>query len=262
MKLLLTLTMLFASYANSAIIALEDNNTISIRGVVTSELMSAKTRELYAKSSKLPKNVPLYVVLYTPGGSIDAGNLFIEAAKGLNRKVHTITIFAASMGYHIAQSLDYRFIVGSGVLMSHRAAIGGLSGQIPGEANSRLEWLTGLTTLMDKAVAKRIGKSLADYQKSIVNELWLLSDAAVANGHSDAVVSINCGESLQATESQTVASMFGSFHVTFSKCPLITAPISATSSSGKKLTKAVESAIFDLFNPQKVLSKTNGNSIL
>ena len=82
-------------------IVLNKNNTVSINDVVSPESVSDWTLKVKELDNKGPVNEPIYLVMNTPGGSIEAGIDFIEATKGMHRPVKTITVFAASMGFQI-----------------------------------------------------------------------------------------------------------------------------------------------------------------
>lgn len=217
------------------IIHLTEENSVSFNKAVTASYVSAKQFEIAVKSGNLPKSKPLYLVLNTPGGSVIDGLRFIDSLKALDRPIHTITIFAASMGYQIVQELDRRFILPSGTLMSHRGAVGGLSGQIPGELNARLNHIQSLLERMNVVAAKRIGMSTVDYQASIVNELWSFGENAVKTNQADEVVLAQCSKELiSKVVREKVSTPFGTFEVDFSSCPLITTPVSFASMDSLK----------------------------
>lgn len=209
--------------AKSATITLTEQNSVLFNQQVSGEYTAKKTLEVLAKSAKAS---PVYLVLDTPGGSVAAGLQFIDAIKSLDVKVHTVTIFAASMGYQIVQELGTRYILPSGTLMSHRGAVSGMSGQIPGELTSRVTFLQSLLDGMSERAAKRVGVSKKDYDASIVNELWVYGQAAVLSNHADEVANVRCSKELiNGTYQDKVTSIFGAANITYSKCPLITAPI-------------------------------------
>lgn len=189
--------------------------------------------EVQDKLSQLAANTTddLYLVLYTPGGSISAGNSLIDFVNSLDNKVHTITLFAASMGYITAQSLGKRYIVPSGILMSHRASVSGVSGQIPGEALSRLKHISSMVEELSKKVANRVNMSYDDYMKLIYDEAWLTAKEAVAGNHADKIVNVKCDRSLNGTYNKNVRTIFGNVNVEFSNCPLIRSPITVNSES-------------------------------
>lgn len=228
MPIILGLLMLIGSIAANAktSILLTERNTVNFNQPFKGEFVAKKTQEALLKSILLPKGQALYIVLDTPGGSVIDGLQFIDSLKSLDREVHTITIFAASMGYQVVQSLGKRYITSSGSLMSHRGAAGGLSGQVPGELNSRLAHLEDILLEMNKIASARVGMSLQAYQNAIINELWVTGSRAVSSNHADEVVSVKCAPDLiRGKERQTFNTIFGSVTGVFSKCPLITSPI-------------------------------------
>jgi ATP-dependent protease ClpP protease subunit len=246
MKVLLTLLLstllVLTSQANAKSILLTENNSVAINQPITSEFIGKKTIEVIQKAAKLPPGADLYLILNTPGGEVFAGMLFVDTLNALHVKVHTITLFAASMGYQFAQHLGERYIISSGTLMSHRAAVGGVGGQINGELNSRVQFFTDISNLIDSVSAKRVGLSLADYQKAIVNELWVTGENAVKSGHADAVAQVSCDKALASkTKDEIIDTLFGTLQVTFSGCPLVTVPLDIKPAKGiKDKGKAVE----------------------
>ena len=84
--------------------------------------------------ASLKSGYPIYLFLNTPGGSIQAGLELIEGLNGINRPIHTVTLFAASMGWQLVQHLGTRYVLKYGVLMSHKAR-GQFSGEFGGGAS-------------------------------------------------------------------------------------------------------------------------------
>lgn len=203
-------------------VELSTSNTLVLREPVTSESMARLSTKLLELSSKLARYDVVYLVLDTPGGEIDAGTKFLDTVHGIPQKVKTITLFAASMGYHIVQGLDERLITPHGTLMSHRAQIGGLAGQVPGNAVVRLNALLRNLDNMDSHISKRLGMTLVQYKEMIRDEYWVTGTDAVEQHSADALTYIRCNEDLKGTETLTVQTFFGTVEVTFAKCPAIT----------------------------------------
>ncbi len=222
----LALSLIQICQANELIV-LSEQNTISFNQPFTGDYVAKKQLEVLQKSISLSSEKPLYLVLDTPGGSVQAGLNFIDTINSLGRKVHTITIFAASMGYQVVQELGKRYITPSGTLMSHRGALSGLSGQVPGELNSRLNHIESILEGMNKRAAKRVSMSLESYKQSIINELWVHGQDAVNKKHADAVANVRCDKNLiNGVVESEFFTIFGPVKVKFSKCPLITDPLS------------------------------------
>jgi ATP-dependent protease ClpP protease subunit len=222
-KYLFLLLVSTSVFGNPTKILLTENNHVVFNQQVTGEYTSKKTLEIMEKSLKAS---PIYLVLDTPGGSVSAGLAFVDSIKALDIKVHTITIFAASMGYQFVQELGTRYILPSGTLMSHRGAVGGLSGQVPGELNSRLGRIQKILDGMSDRAAARVKMSKKDYDAAIINELWVSGQDAVSGNHADAIASVKCDKQLiQEKYTETLVTIFGSVGLVFSKCPLISSPI-------------------------------------
>lgn len=210
----------FKSYKVKTI-ELKAANTLVLREVVSEQSIAKLSSKLLALSKDLPPDAVIYLVLDTPGGEISAGTRFIDTVHGLPQKVKTITLFAASMGYHIAQELDERMITEHGTLMSHRAKASGMEGEVPGNAVTRLNAMLRSLDVMDNKIAKRIGISLDAYKEMIRDEYWVDGADAVDQRSADSLANIHCAEDLSGTEDLEVLTLFGPVTVTFSKCPAI-----------------------------------------
>jgi ATP-dependent protease ClpP protease subunit len=215
----------FSKASNTATdkgITLTEDNHIVFSGKVDDESVAKAQIEIAKISTKLERYDVIYLVIDSPGGSVPAGNRFIDFANSLPQKIKPICLFCASMGYHMFQSFDERLVYSSSELMSHRVAIGGLSGQVPGEAVTRLNDIINVSNKMDRSVAARIGIDVKAYQALIYNELWLDGDEAVKTHHADRIAKIKCSEELVNNQkSQTFNTLFGPVEAKFSTCPLI-----------------------------------------
>jgi ATP-dependent protease ClpP protease subunit len=140
--------------------------------------------------------------------------------QSLNRPVHTVTIFAASMGFQIVQQLGTRYITHFGTLMAHKAR-GQFSGEFPGQLDSRYAHVLSHIIEQDKHVIKRTNgkQTLESYAQLIQNEYWANSTRAINEGFADEDVSVECSESLQGTKDQEADLGLFSVSVLFSKCP-------------------------------------------
>lgn len=207
-------------------IELTANNTVMLRGEVNEESINAASLSLVEQNKKRGlKNYTIYIVLDTPGGSIDAGLAFIEFAKTF-KNVETLTIFAASMGSAIVEHLPgKRNIISTGTLMFHRAA-GGVQGQFEdGELESRLEYYKKIVRSMEQTNSDRMSLSLADYKSKVKDELWIYGADAVKNGSADTLVTVTCSDELISEKDVLNINIMGFIviPVEFSKCPLLKA---------------------------------------
>lgn len=229
MFLFAMLSLVLSTNVFSKEIILTEDNSVSLTSAVTSQSVSKLIGEIKKLDAELKNGYPIYLFLYTPGGSIQAGIELIEFLKGVNRPVHTITLFAASMGFQIVQHLGVRYVTEYGVLMSHKAS-GGFSGEFGGgdsQLDSRYSmWLRRLNMMDTKTAQRTKGKkTLKQYQAEYDNELWLNGAEAVKNGYADEVANVKCSSSLQGERVEKVPFMGLVFEVVYDKCPLRTGPI-------------------------------------
>jgi len=225
--------MIFVSFAtySSEKITLTKDNTLSLRSAFSGQSVAKLIEEATKLDTTLKSGYPMYLVLYTPGGSIQAGLELFDYLDGLNRPIHTITLFAASMGFQTVQHLGKRFITRYGVLMAHKAR-GGFQGEFGGgvsQLDSRYGMWLRRVEMMDKLTVKRTeGKisSLKKFYSLYAPELWLNGNEAVKIGLADSVAVIKCDPTLHGTKTQEFNFGFFSLLVEFSLCPTRTAPIS------------------------------------
>jgi len=226
---ILALAVCFQSHAQVPLnkrILLTPENTIVFRGEVTDEsamLAQIKLAKLVAiRGANL---YPLYLVLDSPGGSIDAGLGFIEFAKVV-RNLKTISIFAASMASGIVEALPgERLVVQNGTLMFHRAA-GTFRGYFEtGEVESQLMFGKSIMRQMENVNASRMRRKIMDYKELVRSELWLYSTNNLTFRAADKVVDIVCSQRLiDSRTTVSFESLFGLGTVSFSGCPLFRSP--------------------------------------
>jgi ATP-dependent Clp protease protease subunit len=210
-------------------LTLSKDNTVILSDVIDDLSVAKVVSQARQLDASLKSGYPIVLVLNTPGGSIQSGIEMFEALKALNRPVKTLTIFAASMGFQTVQHLGERNILNYGVLMSHKA-YGGFQGEFA-DGLSQLDsrygfWLRRLKAMDEQTVRRTNGKqTLQSYRNSYQNELWLNGQEAVDSGYADKVVSARCDSSLNGTRTQDVSFFGMTIRLSFSECPLITAPL-------------------------------------
>lgn len=207
-------------------IVLSKENTAVLRGPVNSSSVAEVMIQLSELNKSGSDNEPIYLVLNTPGGSVMDGLNLIEYMNSLRRPVHSISIFAASMGFHILQNSEKRYVTKYGTIMSHRAR-GGFNGDIPHQVKSRFKHITDLLEKMDEQVISRTnGKfNKNSYSELIRDEYWAVGSNAVKDGFADDVAKVKCDASLNGTSEKNLMTFFGPLTVSFANCPLITEPL-------------------------------------
>lgn len=240
-------------------LTLSQGNMVSINGEINVDSVSDAIYKLRKLDAKYGTD-PIYLFLYTPGGDIQAGLELIEAVHGMHHPVHTITLFAASMGFNLVQNLGDRYILKNGILMAHRAS-GGFEGSFGGDSPSQIDsrytfWLQRIKELDEQTVKRTNGKqTLESFRHSYSPELWMTGQAAIDQGYSDMMVTVRCDSSLDGNESHETSFLGTPVHYEFSRCPLITSPQNvrvglADAKNNDPLTKMVLEEIKNKFIEQ------------
>lgn len=223
------------------------DNSVTFRGPIDYSSAQAVMIRLAAQNIKRGiNNYPIYLVLDSPGGGIDAGNTLIQYAKTI-RNLHTITIFSASMAAAIVETLPgHRYITENGMLMFHRAS-GGVQGQLEdGEVETRLYMIKKLVRAMEVKNSVRMKMTLPEYKLAVKDELWLTAEDSIAKNGADAIVDIRCTDELiTKTDSILINFVIFSFKLEFSRCPLFRNPTPATSKEDRESFMKHEKEIYE-----------------
>lgn len=166
-----------------------------LNGPVDAFMVKMVIKELREKDKNLKRNKPIYLILNTPGGSVIDGMDIVNLTHSFNRPVHTITLFAASMGFVIAQHLDTRYILQNGILMSHRMRTGA-QGEVGGELDEALTFARAISREINKVCAERMSMEIDAYEKRVSDEWWLYGQHAVDNKAADEVITVRCDDKL------------------------------------------------------------------
>jgi ATP-dependent protease ClpP protease subunit len=217
--------------ANS--VTLTKDNTIVMNSYFDQESVAKVAAKAREQDAKIPSGEPLYLIIDSGGGSIEAGIELIENLNTLNRPVHTVTIFSASMGFQTVQGVKgSRLVLENGTLMSHRAR-GGFSGEFPGQLDSRYAHYLKRVQRLDKKAVSRSGGKQSDksYADAISNEMWCDGADCVALGYADQVIVASCDQSLKGVSNLLVDRFMYMGHTVeiveqHSNCPSITGALS------------------------------------
>lgn len=221
------LMLLFPIMSIADVINLNPTNTIVFRGEVSNESVDYYQKKMHELLKvRGSKNYKIYLVMDSPGGSVFAGENFIQYLKTVPN-VDTITLFAASMGSAIVQgNSGTRYIAQNGIMMFHRAS-GGLSGQFEtGEVESRLSFFKSSVLAMEIRNALRMNTTIDNYKKAVVNELWLYGNQAVYKKAADKQIDIVCSSELIDKQDTQNIMLMGIIPISikFSACPLFRTP--------------------------------------
>lgn len=220
--------------ANDAIV-LNSDNTVVLRGVIDGGSVTAVQMDLVKQVLKRGfRKYPIYLVLDSPGGSIEAGFMFIQFAKHISN-LHTISIFSASMASAIVEELPgQRLVTENGTLMFHKA-YAGVEGTVEtGTLEAQLYYIKKQVLRLENGNATRMRTRLTDYKTLVANELWLDSDDSMRYRAADRIVDIVCtAELIKQTYSTHMMSMFGDISLEFSACPLFRVPFTTSNNKAQ-----------------------------
>ncbi len=227
--LFLSLTMAHAESSSTEQITLTNDNTLVLNSAFSGKSVAGLIQQAKKLDADLKSGYPIYLFLDTPGGGIQAGLELVEYLNGLNRPIHTVTLFAASMGWQLLQHLGTRYVLKYGQLMSHKAR-GGFSGEFGGgssQIDSRYTFYLRRLQLMDQQTVDRTNKkkTLKQYQSEYDNELWLNGAEAVKHGYADKVATIKCDKGLVGTTEKNLRFFGFNIKLKFDKCPIVTYPV-------------------------------------
>lgn len=219
---------LFGSFASAEakkpLVILDKDNTVVLNDEVNDATVSKAISDAMALDS-LNTSKPIYLVLKTPGGSVESGLLLIESMSAMKRPVNTITLTSISMGFQIVQGLGERLTLQSSTFMSHPIAgqIGGSMGMDGSQIENRLSMWKQMVDQMDKRTVSRTNgkQTLLSYRKAYQNELWLTGENAVAEGYADKVIAARCDASLNGSQDSVLSFLGMDINVKISACPLV-----------------------------------------
>lgn len=213
LKLLFVACFLASSIATSEtrlpIIELTPTNSVNIKGVIDEESISKVQKKLSNLiANRGEAKYPLYIVLMSPGGSVEAGLMLYEQLKAY-KNIHTITIKGYSMAALLVElNPGKRYIVETGELMFHRVAFSSNRPQNPDQAASLLRSVVLNEEFIKRKVSERSGISVQELAEKMAQDWWVGSAEALERNLADEVVIIKCNKELLRSRSSIVVQPF------------------------------------------------------
>jgi ATP-dependent Clp protease protease subunit len=211
--------MLPACASKAADITLTPDNTIVLKGKIDYLTVA----EVSDKILTHPED-ELYLFIDSPGGQIFPGLQLANILENTDKEVTCIANIAASMAFIIMQHCDERLVMDHSIMMQHVASYG-LRGQEPNNY-SFSKFFRKMVKQIIKKQADKIGMSYGEFYRKTRNDWWLFGEDIVSWNVADEIVTVACSSAMsKVTIKKSIRSLFWNIEVTYSGCPLISAPI-------------------------------------
>jgi len=184
---------------------------VHVSGGINGKMIAKATKKLLEFDSM--SDEPIWLMIDSFGGAVDAGFILIDTIKGMRSPVHAVVFSKPySMGAIITAFCAKRYIYPHATMMFHEASYGAM-GEDP-TIRSRIEFSARYLDRMHLELAKILRLSPKVYRNKIRDAWWVLADEAVKAHMVDHIVT----------------------GVTYKKLPMTTTEVKRTRSLKKKRT--------------------------
>lgn len=195
------------------------DNTVRMTGEINRASVDATIEAIEST-----KDFEIYLIIDSPGGSVNDGLRFVSYLKGANKSINCVASTAGSMAFYILQECKTRYVLSSATLMQHRMITGANYQPLP-KAVSQISHASAMENDAVKIQAKRIGITEAQFRALVADDWWLTAVGAVEIGAADAIAIPTCSpEAYGQTRDFHYSEGKQSAKVTWSACPLIGTP--------------------------------------
>ena len=176
--------LLTAGSANAVEIELSDRVTY-LSGAINTKSITKVIKDVLKFEAQ--SDEPIWLMMNSFGGSVDAGFVLIDLMKSIQSPVHVVvTSKAYSMGAIITVYAQKRYIYPHATMMFHEASYGAL-GEDP-SIRSRIEFNMKYLDRIHAEIAAIIQMPVAKYRERIRDAWWVLAEDAVKAKFVDGVV--------------------------------------------------------------------------
>lgn len=159
----------------SNVLQMQQERTVEVIGVVTDAIIKDVAQNLETLSRR-DRTKPIYIFINSPGGSVGAGTVVLDAmAVAKRRGVRLICasgVMAASMGYIILAACDERYTLRNTKLLFHPMSLS-VRGARVSELNTLLKTFSKEERSLSKATREAMGMGKKEYYKNYIAEtMW------------------------------------------------------------------------------------------
>jgi ATP-dependent Clp protease protease subunit len=223
--------LIFSYAANATTITLTKDNVVALTGEVSESSINTLVIDIESKQAN-----QIYLYINSPGGSVLAGQKFIDYLNTTDKDVICVAKVAISMAHHIFEACKTRLVQSDSILMQHNMTAG-----TDGKIESMKRFLSVLSSIehdLNVQVSKRIDMPLNDFELIIKDEWWVYGNKAVTLNLADKEVQVKCASAAYTTstlKTVTIHSLFGTATIKLKvyDCPLLD-PEVQTDGSGER----------------------------
>ncbi|MGM0574562.1 MAG: ClpP family protease [Myxococcota bacterium] len=152
------------------------SRTVELAGGIGRGMIKKAQRKLLAYDQQ--SQDPIWLLLNSGGGSVEAGLVLIDTMRGIRSPVYCLVESKAySMAGIILTFCDRRYALEHATIMLHEASYG-TAGEDPSN-RSRLAFLTEYLDQLHAEIAGRLGMDTEAYRSKIRDGWWLLPEEAL-----------------------------------------------------------------------------------
>lgn len=205
-------------------IEFNQTNFISIIGPITQQSMDFAIQQLHIPEIKkqMKQNGKIMIYINSQGGSVHAGNHFIQYLHSLQNQNITIECIGQnfmSMAFHIFQNCNHRMILENSIGMQHQMSLG-IQGDIE-NIQRYLEMTQSINNEMMYTELEKIGISKEMYLEKIWNDWWIYGTQNLYENTADEIILYSCSDDLYNQYFKRKEYFNGiSFYVKYNQCPL------------------------------------------
>ena len=214
-------------------IILNSNNHAILRGEVSPSSISQLIIDInnLSYNDTIEKNNELYLYINSNGGSVSAGQSFIQYLEALSyeKNITCIADNALSMAFAILQFCKIRYTMDHSILMQHQISISDFSGPIE-MLQSHINLLGDIYTDLVKKQALRMNMNEDEFRKKILSDWWIYGSETIKYNASDEIVYVSCDTSLTSSKIE-IKNYVNNGGIkmpvifVYSKCPLAREPL-------------------------------------
>lgn len=172
---------------------MNEKNTAALIGTITDSSVAQLTLEL-GELDKIRTQDPIYIYIYSPGGSVPATLMLIEFTKTMHRPIHTVSVVAMSCAFYLVQYMGTRYITESSVLLTHNAFFTHF--EINDEQREIFDQSLIEINKIYSVIAARLGMSIDEYLSFMKAETPIKGENNIKLNTADKIVDIECSKQL------------------------------------------------------------------